>query len=51
MLDYIGLLDRSEQVKFEKAITGVFPLEKADRAFDDLANGRGMKIMLRPTSC
>lgn len=51
MLDYISLLDRSEQVKFEKAITGVYPLEKADRAFDDLANGRGMKIMLRPTSC
>lgn len=49
MLDYIGLLPISEQTKFEKVITGVFPLERADQAFDDLVNGRGMKIMLRPT--
>ena len=34
-----------------RLITGVFPLEKADQAFDDLANSRGMKIILRPTSC
>jgi threonine dehydrogenase-like Zn-dependent dehydrogenase len=51
MLDFLSLLPGSEQAKFEKAITGVLSLEKADQAFDDLAMGRGMKIMLRPTSC
>jgi len=47
-LDFLNLLPDSDQAKFERVITDIYPLDNAEEAFKKMSKSIGMKIMLSP---